>query len=49
MTGVLTYFLQAELKKTMIDETLPKFCCYFEKRLCENCEGKGFFVGNEVR
>ena len=37
-----------ELKKTLVDETVPKFCAFFEMRLSENDGGNGFFVGSEV-
>ena len=39
---------QGELKKTLVEETMPKFCDFFEMRLCENDGGSGFFVGSEV-
>lgn len=37
-----------DLKKTLNDETLPKFSAFLEMRLKENDGGKGFVVGNEL-
>ena len=47
-TAALSFLSQAEMQKTIKEETGPKFLGFFEKRLCENGGGDGYYVGNEV-